>query len=97
MLGFKRTDAARLSFLIGLPAIFLAGVREIWILHKVGLTAMGWSVLVVGLMVASISAFAAIWLLMRVLERFSAWPFVLYRIALGIGLLVALYTGMLAP
>ena len=80
MLGFRRTDAARLSFLIGLPAIFLAGVREIWILHKVGLTATGWSILAVGLAVASISAFAAIWLLMRVLERFSAWPFVLPRV-----------------
>ena len=97
MLGFQRPDAARLSFLIGLPAIFLAGVREIWVLHKAGLTATGWSVLLVGLVVASISAFAAIWLLMRVLERFSAWPFVLYRIALGIGLLAGLYGGVLAP
>jgi undecaprenyl-diphosphatase len=97
MLGFRRADAARLSFLIGLPAIFLAGVRELWVLHKAGLSAAGWGVLAVGLAVASVSAFAAIWLLMRVLERFSAWPFVIYRIALGAGLLVALYAGVLAP
>ncbi|ACL57741.1 undecaprenyl-diphosphate phosphatase [Methylobacterium nodulans] len=96
MLGFKRADAARISFLLGLPAILLAGLREIWILHKAGLSAQGWSVLGVGLVVASLSAFAAIWLLMRVLERFSAWPFVLYRIALGIGLLAALHVGLLA-
>ena len=97
MLGFKRADAARISFLIGLPAILLAGVREIWILHKAGLTPTGWSVLAVGLLVASVSAFAAIWLLMRVLERFSAWPFVVYRIVLGTGLLVALHADLLAP
>ena len=96
MLGFKRAEAARLSFLIGLPAIFLAGAREIWILHKAGLSGTGWSILAVGLLVASVSAFAAIWLLMRVLERFSAWPFVVYRIALGIGLLVALHAGLIA-
>jgi undecaprenyl-diphosphatase len=97
MLGFQRADAARISFLLGLPAILLAGLREVWILHKAGLGAAGWSVLAVGLAVASVSAFAAIWLLMRVLERFSAWPFVAYRIALGVGLLVALHLGALAP
>ncbi|ACA17607.1 undecaprenol kinase [Methylobacterium sp. 4-46] len=96
MLGFQRADAARISFILGLPAILLAGLREIWILHKAGLSAAGWSVLAVGLAVASVSAFAAIWLLMRVLERFSAWPFVLYRIALGLGLLVALHFGLIA-
>lgn len=88
-LGFKREEAARYSFLLGIPAIALAGLKELWELHKAGLDLHGWSVLAVGLIVASISAFAAIWTLMRVLERFSAWPFVLYRGALGIFLLVA--------
>jgi len=96
MLGFRRADAARISFLLGLPAIFLAGVRELWVLHKLGLSADGWGILAVGLAVASVSAFAAIWLLMAVLERFSAWPFVAYRIALGLGLLAALHVGVLS-
>jgi undecaprenyl-diphosphatase len=96
MLGFRRADAARISFLLGLPAIFLAGVRELWVLHKLGLSAEGWGILAVGLAVASVSAFAAIWLLMAVLERFSAWPFVAYRIALGLGLLAALHFGVLS-
>lgn len=96
MLGFRRADAARISFLLGLPAIFLAGVRELWVLHKLGLSADGWGILAVGLAVASVSAFAAIWLLMAVLERFSAWPFVAYRIALGLGLLAALHFGVLS-
>jgi undecaprenyl-diphosphatase len=34
-LGFKRDEAARLSFLLGLPAIALAGFKEIWELYKV--------------------------------------------------------------
>ncbi|TJW34714.1 MAG: undecaprenyl-diphosphatase UppP, partial [Mesorhizobium sp.] len=83
-LGFKREEAARFSFLLGLPAIALAGLKELWELHKAQLDAHGWSILAVGLVVASISAFFAIWGLMRVLERFSAWPFVIYRGLLGV-------------
>ena len=94
-LGFKRQEAARFSFLLGLPAIALAGLKEVWELHKAHLDAHGWSVLAVGLVVASISAFAAIWSLMRVLERFSAWPFVIYRGLLGVGLLAGLAMGFL--
>ena len=94
-LGFKREEAARFSFLLGIPAIALAGLKEIWELHKAHLDAHGWSVLALGLMVASISAFAAIWGLMRILERFSAWPFVIYRGLLGVGLLTAVAMGVL--
>jgi undecaprenyl-diphosphatase len=95
-LGFKREEAARFSFLLGLPAIALAGFKEIWELHKAHLDAQGWTVLAVGLVVASISAFVAIWALMRLLERYSAWPFVVYRAVLGVVLLVGLGLGWLA-
>ena len=95
-LGFKRAEAARFSFLLGLPLIALAGLKEVWELHKAHLDAHGWSILAVGLVVASVSAFAAIWGLMRVLERFSAWPFVVYRALLGVGLLAGVATGLLS-
>jgi undecaprenyl-diphosphatase len=62
-------------------------------LHKAGLDAHGWSVLAVGLIVASISAFAAIWSLLRILERFSAWPFVVYRALIGLLLVGGVYLG----
>ena len=92
-LGFKREEAARFSFLLGLPAIALAGFKELWELHKAHLDAQGWSILLVGLVVASLSAFVAIWALMRVLERYSAWPFVVYRGVLGAILLVGVALG----
>lgn len=95
-LGFKRDEAARFSFLLGIPAIALAGVRELWTLHEIHLSLHGWSVLGLGLLVASISAFAAIWALMHMLEKFSAWPFVVYRALLGIVLLVGLSRGWLS-
>jgi undecaprenyl-diphosphatase len=86
--GFERDEAARFSFLLGIPAIALAGLKEVWELHKAHLGAHGWSILAVGLVVASISAFAAIWALMRILEKFSSWPFIIYRGLLGVLLLV---------
>jgi undecaprenyl-diphosphatase len=94
-LGFKREEAARFSFLLGLPAIALAGFKELWELHKIHLDIHGWLVLAVGLLVASLSAFFAIWGLMRVLERFSAWPFVVYRGILGVMMLAGIAMGWL--
>jgi len=94
-LGFKREEAARFSFLLGIPAIALAGLKELWELHQAHLDAHGWSVLAVGLVVASISAFVAIWGLMRILERFSAWPFVVYRGLLGAVILAGASSGWL--
>ncbi|MBS0334976.1 MAG: undecaprenyl-diphosphate phosphatase [Proteobacteria bacterium] len=86
-LGFRREEAARFSFLLGAPAIALAGGKEFWELHKAHLSAHGWSLLGVGLSVAAVSSFVAIWGLMRFLERASTWPFIVYRALLGLVIL----------
>lgn len=70
-LNLRREEAARFSFLLGLPAIALAGLKELVVLWHAHIPAEAWSLLLVGLLVASLSAFAAIWGLMRFLERFS--------------------------
>ena len=95
-LNFDRAEAARFSFLLGLPAITLAGFKELWELRHASLDAYGWSVLGVGLFVASLSAFAAIWGLLKILERYSAWPFVVYRALMGLFLVIGSYVGWLA-
>ena len=94
-LGFKREEAARFSFLLGLPAIALAGLKELAELRHAGLDTHGWLVLAVGLVVASLSAFVAIGGLLRILERFSAWPFAVYRAFIGLVLLIGVATGWL--
>ena len=95
-LNFRREDAARFSFLLGLPAIALAGLKEVWVLIHAQIPLEAWQHLGFGLLVGSVSAFAAIWGLMRFLERFSTWLFVAYRAGLGIFLLLALSLGWLA-
>ena len=94
-LGFKREDAARVSFLLGVPAIALAGLHELWQLHKAGLSHQGWEILGIGLVVSSVSAFIAIWGLMRLLERFSTWPLVIYRGLFGLVVIAGAYMGWL--
>jgi undecaprenyl-diphosphatase len=94
-LNFKREDAAQFSFLIGLPAIALAGLKELWVLHHAHIAADAWAHLLFGILVASFSAFVAIWGLMKFLERFSTWPFVVYRAVLGIFLIIAVTMGWL--
>ena len=94
-LGLKREEAAKFSFLLGLPAIALAGLKEFFVLWRADLDAHGWAILAVGLFVDSLSAFVAIWSLMHILERFSSWPFVIYRGLMGVFLLAAFYWGWL--
>jgi undecaprenyl-diphosphatase len=94
-LNLKREDAARFSFLLGIPAIALAGLRELWMLFHAHIPADAWTLLLFGLVIASISSFCAIWGLMKFLEKFSTWPFVIYRIVLGVFLIVGVSSGWL--
>jgi len=95
-LNFRREEAARFSFLLGLPAITLAGLRELYLLLQLHMQLKVWMLLIFGLAIASISAFCAISGLMFFLERFSTWPFIIYRIFLGIILLVLVHEGLLS-
>jgi undecaprenyl-diphosphatase len=94
-LGMERETSARFSFLLGLPAVILAGAVELHTLFKAGLSADGWITLGIGLTSASISAFLAIWGLLRYLETRSTWIFVFYRFAMGVFLIVGVMAGWL--
>lgn len=87
--GFTRNAAARFSFLLSIPVIFLAAAYEI-----VGLlgseVAVDWPSLIAVTAGAAVSAFACIALFLRLLDRIGMLPFVWYRFFLG-GVLVWLY------
>ncbi|HLJ59970.1 MAG TPA: undecaprenyl-diphosphate phosphatase [bacterium] len=94
-LGMERATAARFSFLLGVPAIVLAGLTELWTLHKAGLTAHGWELLAIGVISGSVASYVAIWGLLRYLERHTSWVFAWYRVVLGIAILVGAGMGLL--
>lgn len=93
--GMERETAARFSFLLGLPAVTLAGLYEIRVLLKAGLSSDGWITLLIGLAFASVTAFIAIYGLLHYLERRSTWIFVWYRLIFGIGIVAAVAAGYL--
>lgn len=87
--GFKRTAAARFSFLLSIPVIFLAAGYET--VNLLGSNvAVDWAGLITVTLGAAVSAFACIALFLRVLDRIGMQPFVWYRFFLG-GVLIWLY------
>jgi len=92
--GFDRVAAARYSFLLSVPAVVLSGLFE---LRKVG-EAGSPSVLatVIATLVAFVTGYAAIAWLLRYLSSHSLEIFVIYRIALGVLVLVLTATGAIS-
>ncbi len=93
--GMERETAARFSFLLGLPTITLAGLLEVGVLFKAGLSSEGWITLFIGLLTASVTAFVAIYALMHYLERRSTWIFVWYRLLFGVAIVAGVAGGYL--
>ena len=86
--GLTRADAARFSFLLGAPIVAAAGAKGLLDTLTSGLDAGQLGVFAVGLIASALAGFAAIWGLLRYLQRASTAVFIVYRIALGILLLV---------
>ncbi len=84
-MGLTRTSAARFSFLLSIPVIALAGGWQA--LELVSRDLAQWHILLAGAVLAGTCAFACIHWFLKMLERYSLLPFVLYRLALGLWLL----------
>ena len=89
LLGFERPEAARFSFLLGIPAISAAGF--VTILEFVEAEQSIPSDALLAALLTFFSALAAIALLMAIVKRTSFLIFVIYRLALGLILLTLLY------
>jgi undecaprenyl-diphosphatase len=84
--GWKRADAARFSFLLGIPAISIAGLVELK--DAFGQPAAGGVLpLLVGIASSALVSWLAIAWLLRFLQNHSTWWFVGYRLFFGVGLL----------
>ena len=93
-LGLKRETAARFSFLLGTPVVLGAGLKKTYdVLQAGGIPSDQLIGFIVGFLAAAFSGFFCIAFLMRFLQRNSTMPFIIYRIVLGIGLLVLVMVG----
>lgn len=98
-LGYHRTDTARYSFLLAIPAVLGSGFYELrtalvspelngsFTMFETG----------VATVVSFFVGFVVIAWLMKFIETRSFLPFVIYRIIVGIALMVALSMGILSP
>lgn len=85
-LGLRRADAARFSFILGLPAIGASGLFKLGELIQSGVSEQEIVALSVGILLAAVSGYLSIGLLLRFLERRGTHVFALYRILLGLGI-----------
>jgi undecaprenyl-diphosphatase len=92
-LGFERPDAARFSFLLGIPAMAGAGVLVIGEAAQTGEVLTPDSLLTGAL--TFFCALAAIAFLMAVIRSYSLLPFVIYRLVLGAVLLMLINAGLI--
>ncbi len=95
-MGLTRSDAARFSFLLSIPAILLSGMLEMVSIFPALTPDMAGSY-AAGIVTAAISGYASIAFLIRYLQKNSTSVFIVYRILLGIGLLIAILTESIAP
>lgn len=90
LLGYEREEAARFSLLLAIPAIVGAGLLLGYDLYKLGDVELTREAAAAAVL-AFVSALAAIAGMMAWLRRMSFTPFVVYRVALGVGLLIWIY------
>ena len=82
-LGLTRSAAARFSFLLSIPVIAMAGVYETGTLIEQA-APVAWDALLIGIAVSGFSAWLCIHFFMKLIERIGMWPFVVYRLVLGV-------------
>lgn len=90
-MGLNRKNAATFSFLLAIPAILMAGGYEsLKLLHSPNTVA--WPYFLLGFLVSSLTAFWCIHFFLKLINTIGLLPFVIYRVALGLGLLILFQT-----
>lgn len=94
--GEKRETAARFSFLLSIPAISASGMLQLREAVNI-LPADSFVPLIVATVTAGIVGYLSIWFLLAFLKRNSTLVFVIYRLVLGVAILVLLWQGVIDP
>jgi undecaprenyl-diphosphatase len=96
--GMNRATAARFSFLLSLPAVFGAGLYELYHERKELLQDRSAVLnLVIATVVSGVVGYAAIAFLIGYLRHHSTGVFIVYRILLGTAILILVARGVVAP
>lgn len=92
-LGFDRDAAVRISFVMSIPVIFGAVVFKFGGLINDGIPEGFTAPLLAGIISSGLSGWFAVWGTIRIVRTRSFMPFVVYRIVLGVVVLILVFTG----
>jgi undecaprenyl-diphosphatase len=90
MLGLTREAAARFSFLLAIPTILMSATLVTAEL-AMDPAPVDWRSLGFGVLLSWAAAYSCIHVFLRVIERMGMLPFVLYRLLLGVVIMVLVY------
>lgn len=83
LLGYNRETSARFSFLLSLPIVFGAAVLKVGHLAKSGIPAGEGGPLLIGIASSAFFGYMGVALLLKLVQRYTLYPFVWYRIVVG--------------
>lgn len=86
--GLNRKTAADFSFLLSIPAIIGGAVFEIPDAIETGMAGLHWTSLVAGMLVAGMTGYFAIKLMLAAVKKKKFWGFAIYTAILGILVIV---------
>ncbi len=95
-LGFNRETAARFSFLMSIPAVLASGLLELYESLKF-LSGEGLVNLFAATIASAIVGYFSIEFLLRYLKKNSTMVFIVYRVVLGILILLLISNGIIQP
>ena len=88
LLGMSRLASARFTFLLSVPTIAAAGLKEALGLREMSLTSHQWSLFGVGLVTSAVVGYLTVGFLLKFLVNHRLDVFAWYRIAIGIAILI---------
>ncbi|MDQ7818264.1 MAG: undecaprenyl-diphosphatase UppP [Melioribacteraceae bacterium] len=95
-LGFNRETAARFSFLMSIPAVAASGLLQFYQALEY-IDENGIIILIIATIVSAIFGYLSIEFLLRYLRKKSTLIFIIYRIVIGIIILIMIYNGVIQP
>ena len=87
LVGLSRQMSIKFSFLLAIPVITLATLAKMFDLVNES-AEVDWLMLTLGFIVSTITAYATVVFFIRLVDRIGFLPFVIYRILLGVLLLL---------
>ncbi|MFN2286689.1 MAG: undecaprenyl-diphosphatase UppP [Anaerolineae bacterium] len=92
LLGYRREDATRFSFLLAVPIVLGGGLYQVYKVLRAGIGGVQLQIFGAGFLAAGLTGYLAIAGLLMLVRRRSLWPFALYCATFG----VLVLTGVLA-